>query len=209
MQAKQTPRALTRTQTYLTQAQQKRLVLACRGTAVTKSELIRRAGDQFLDQQPSATPAAKTQRLGSIAGLWADRADMADPASYVRAVRTPPLLMAASLLTEVLVDSAVLIWTLRGNTKALAHMQGPADWHISALSYMELAQGLRNKTELRAIQKAFKSANIDVRLITTAISDLACQLAQAHALPNSLYMADALIAATAIGHRPSAIRCRC
>lgn len=90
MQSKQTPRALTRTQIYLTQAQQKRLVLACRGTAVTKSELIRRAGDQFLDQQPSATPAAKTQRLGSIAGLWADRADMADPASYVRAVRTPP-----------------------------------------------------------------------------------------------------------------------
>ena len=89
MKSDQTQQTLTRTQIYLTQAQQKRLALACRGAAVTKSELIRRAVDQFLDQQPSATPAAKAQRLGSIVGLWADRSDMADPAGYVRAVRAP------------------------------------------------------------------------------------------------------------------------
>lgn len=86
MQADQT---LTRTQIYLTQAQQKRLALASRSAAVTKSELIRRAIDQFLDQQPAATPAARAQRLSSIAGLWAGRDDMADPSSYVRALRAP------------------------------------------------------------------------------------------------------------------------
>ncbi len=80
---------LTRTQIYLTQAQQKRLALASRSAAVTKSELIRRAVDQFLDQQPVATPAARAQRLSSIAGLWAGRDDMADPSSYVRALRAP------------------------------------------------------------------------------------------------------------------------
>ena len=85
----QLPQALTRTQIYLTQAQQQRLALACRGAAVTKSELIRRAVDQFLDQQPGTTPAAKAQRLGKIAGLWAGRDDMADPSGYVQALRAP------------------------------------------------------------------------------------------------------------------------
>ena len=80
---------LIRTQIYLTQAQQKSLALAARGAAVTKSELIRRAVDQFLDQQPAATPAGKAQRLSSIAGLWAGREDMADPTAHVRQLRAP------------------------------------------------------------------------------------------------------------------------
>jgi Ribbon-helix-helix protein, copG family len=87
MQADQT---LTRTQIYLTQAQQKRLTLASRGAAVTKSELIRRAVDQFLDQQPpAASNTVKAQRLGRIAGLWAGREDMADPSAYVQSLRSP------------------------------------------------------------------------------------------------------------------------
>ena len=86
----QTNQTLTRTQIYLTQAQQKLLALASRGAAVTKSELIRRAVDQYLDQ-PAATPAGKAQRLSSIAGLWAGREDMADPTAYVRQLRAPRL----------------------------------------------------------------------------------------------------------------------
>ena len=89
MQSDSTGQTLTRTQIYLTQAQQKRLAMACRDAAVTKSELIRRAVDQFLDQQPGTTPAAKAQRLGKIAGLWAGRDDMADPSGYVQALRAP------------------------------------------------------------------------------------------------------------------------
>jgi Ribbon-helix-helix domain len=80
---------LIRTQIYLTPAQQKRLALASRGAAVNKSELIRRAVDQLLDQQPTASPAGKAQRLSSIAGLWAGREDMADPSAYVRQLRVP------------------------------------------------------------------------------------------------------------------------
>ena len=108
--------------------------------------------------------------------------------------------MAGDLLTGVLVDSDVLIWTLRGNARALAHLQGLPDWHISAVSYMELAQGCRNKTELKAMQKAFKSASSDVLPITVGISEMACQLVEKYALSYSLYMADALIAATAISY---------
>ena len=89
MHSNQTPQTLTRTQIYLLQAQQQRLALACRDAAVTKSELICRAVDQLLDQQPTITPAAKALRLGRIAGLWAERDHMPDPAGQVRALRKP------------------------------------------------------------------------------------------------------------------------
>ena len=107
---------------------------------------------------------------------------------------------ASGMLTGVLVDSDVLIWTLRGNPAALAKMQSLNDWHISAVSYMKLVQGCRNKAELKAMQKAFKSSDNDVLPITQSISDLACLLVEQHALLHSLYMADALIAATAIAY---------
>lgn len=80
---------LARTQIYLTQTQQTRLAAACRRTAVTKSELIRQAVDQFLDQQTTAPRNDKLERVQGIAGLWADRTDMADPTAHVRALRVP------------------------------------------------------------------------------------------------------------------------
>ena len=81
--------SLTRTQIYLTQTQQTRLAAACRRSAVTKSELIRRAVDQFLDQQTPTDATDKAQRLSGIVGMWAQRDDVADPAAYVRALRAP------------------------------------------------------------------------------------------------------------------------
>lgn len=84
-----TDQTLARTQIYLTQTQQVRLTMACRRSAVTKSELIRQAVDQFLDQQPQASRIDKTQRLLGIAGLWTDRSDMADPTAYVHTLRAP------------------------------------------------------------------------------------------------------------------------
>ena len=107
---------------------------------------------------------------------------------------------AGGVLTGVLVDSDVLIWTLRGHAHALAKMESLRDWQISAVSYMELAQGCRNKTELKAMQKAFKSEGNDVLPITQSISELACNLVEKYALSHSLHMADALIAATAMSH---------
>ena len=107
---------------------------------------------------------------------------------------------ASGVLAGVLVDSDVLIWTLRGHAGAVAKMEGLAEWHISAVTYMELAQGCRNKAELKAMQKAFQAESNDVLPITQSISDLACNLVEKYALSHSLHMADALIAATAINH---------
>jgi predicted nucleic acid-binding protein len=100
----------------------------------------------------------------------------------------------------VLIDSDVLIWFARGNARAVAKLRGLADSYISAVSYMELAQGCRNKAELKVLQKAFKSSAHDVLPITQGISDLACALVEKYALSHSLHVADALVAATAINH---------
>ena len=80
---------LTRTQIYLTQTQQTRLAAACRRSSVTKSELIRQAVDQFLDQQTPTDATDKAQRLSGIVGMWTQRDDVADPTAYVRALRAP------------------------------------------------------------------------------------------------------------------------
>ena len=84
-----TDQTLARTQIYLTQGQQARLSVACKRTSSTKSELIRQAVDQFLDQQPTDSAQDKARRLQGLAGMWADRADMADPAAYIQALRAP------------------------------------------------------------------------------------------------------------------------
>ena len=78
-----------RTQIHLTQVQQQRLANASRRTGGTKSELTRRAVDQFLDRQFTGASEVKAQRLQSIKGLWSDRPDMAEPPVYVHTLRKP------------------------------------------------------------------------------------------------------------------------
>lgn len=78
---------LTRTQIYLTAAQQERLARVSRGSTESKSALIRRAVDEFLERKDAAPTTNKTQRLQGLAGLWADRADLADPAAHLRQIR--------------------------------------------------------------------------------------------------------------------------
>jgi hypothetical protein len=58
-------------------------------TASTQRELIRRAIDQFLDQQGQTIPQEKAQRLQGLAGIWAQCDDMVVPAAYVDQLRAP------------------------------------------------------------------------------------------------------------------------
>jgi hypothetical protein len=108
--------------------------------------------------------------------------------------------MASPLVSAqgVLIDSDVLIWLMRGNAAALAAVNLETDWYVSAVSYMELVQGCRNKAELKAIQKAFKSGASDVLPVTQSISESACRLVEKYSLSHSVHLADALIAATAM-----------
>ena len=56
-------------------------------------------------------------------------------------------------------DTDVLIWVTRGNLKAKNLVDGTADKRISAVTYMELMQGARNKAELAAIEKFLTDGN--------------------------------------------------
>lgn len=80
---------LSRTQIYLTQQQQMLLAQVSRGSAATKSALIRQAVDLFLAQQTKASPTEKTQHLQGIVGLWEQHEGMQDPAAVVRTMRQP------------------------------------------------------------------------------------------------------------------------
>jgi predicted DNA-binding protein len=55
---------------------------------VTKNELVRRAVDQFLDTciQTSRT-ANKAQRIKSIVGIWADKAETINPIDFIKKQR--------------------------------------------------------------------------------------------------------------------------
>ena len=100
----------------------------------------------------------------------------------------------------MLIDTDVLIWMTRGHVGAATKLQNLLPWRISAVTYMELLQGCRNKQELARIKKGLAMCNTDVLPITEAISNKAMELVEQYALSHSLQLGDALIAATALEH---------
>lgn len=98
----------------------------------------------------------------------------------------------------ILVDTDVLIWNLRGNAKAAERLDGLEGFCLSAVSYMELVQGMRDKNELRVLKQALVFWEAPIVHMDTAISTRASFLMEQHALSSSMQLADALIAATAL-----------
>ncbi|MBI1906418.1 MAG: type II toxin-antitoxin system VapC family toxin [Rhodocyclales bacterium] len=100
----------------------------------------------------------------------------------------------------MLIDTDVLIWMTRGHTGAATRLQAMTPWRISAVTYMELAQGCRNKRELERIKKGLMLCQTEILPLGAAISDRAMQLIDAYALSHGMQVGDALIAATALEH---------
>lgn len=98
----------------------------------------------------------------------------------------------------MLVDTDVLIWNLRGNERAAEWLDDHRGFHVSAVTYMELVQGLRNKAEFRQLRQAIRFWEASILHLTEAVSARASYLVEEHALANGLQLADALIAATAL-----------
>lgn len=100
----------------------------------------------------------------------------------------------------MLVDTDVLIWHLRGYPQATRRMDHLPNLTISAITWLELLQGMRSRDEMRAMQKSLAKRNT-VRLpLTPAITDRAIGLMEELALSQGLQLGDALIAATALEH---------
>lgn len=101
---------------------------------------------------------------------------------------------------SVLIDSDVLIWLMRGHIGAAQRLSQLSPWRVSVVTYMELAQGCRDKAELERLKKGLAGHRTEVLLITAAISQRAAELIDMLALSHGMRLADALIGATAIEH---------
>ena len=102
-----------------------------------------------------------------------------------------------TLLCEVLVDTDVLIWYLRGNPAAYRVIHALPHICISSVTYMELVQGMRNKVELRMLQRTLKQWNVKTLYIDKEISARALFFVEEYFLSHAMQLADALIGATA------------
>jgi len=98
----------------------------------------------------------------------------------------------------LIIDTDVLIWYLRGNEKAKKAVEANIPFSISAVTYMELIQGMKNKEEFRIFQKQILKWNIDIVQIDKEISSRAIFYIQEYSLSHSMMLADALIAATVV-----------
>ncbi len=98
----------------------------------------------------------------------------------------------------MLVDTDVLIWSFRGNDKAADLLDNNPRFAISAVTYMELIQGARDRHEMQLIRKTLRYWGVRIEAIDPGISSRAMYLVEEFALSHSMALADALIASTAL-----------
>ena len=99
-----------------------------------------------------------------------------------------------------LIDTDVLIWYMKGNENAYKCIESNKNFPISVVTYIELVQGMRNKTELNHFRKFLKLWDARLIYINEEISTKAMFYVEQHYLSHSLQLVDALIAATAVSH---------
>ncbi|MFP4374663.1 MAG: type II toxin-antitoxin system VapC family toxin [Spirochaetaceae bacterium] len=102
----------------------------------------------------------------------------------------------------MLVDTDVLVWNLRGNERARDRLDSMSGFLVSVVTYMELAQGVRNAAELRTLRRALRYWNAEILHLSEDVSARASYFVETCALSHNLQLADALIAASALstGH---------
>lgn len=100
----------------------------------------------------------------------------------------------------MIVDTDFLIWHMRGNAKARRVIEKLGAFSISAISYMEILQGVQNKAELRALRRFMQMREIHCIPIDPEITARAIFLLEEYLLSHGMDMGDALIAATVENH---------
>lgn len=98
----------------------------------------------------------------------------------------------------MLIDTDVLIRLFRGRASARRAIERCEAVQLSAITYMELVQGMRNKDEFRALRKTIHDHNWEIIPLTENISHRATVYIENHAPSDELELADALIAASAV-----------
>ena len=98
----------------------------------------------------------------------------------------------------MLVDTDVLIWFLRGQHSARSAIEDCDSVELSAVTYMELAQGARDREELRLLRLTIRLNGWRILPLTEHIGHRATMYIENYALSHGVRLADALIAASAV-----------
>ena len=98
----------------------------------------------------------------------------------------------------MLIDTDVLIWFLRGQSSARDAIAQCRSVELSAVTYMELVQGVRDKEELRMLRRTIRLDDWRILPLTEDVSHRATMYIESYALSDGLRVADALIAAAAV-----------
>ncbi|MCX7046196.1 MAG: type II toxin-antitoxin system VapC family toxin [Candidatus Sumerlaeota bacterium] len=98
----------------------------------------------------------------------------------------------------MLFDTDILIWHFRGNPRASSLIDLSPERCLSIISYMELFQGAKNRAELLVIKKFLADFSFGVLPLGKEIGQRAATYIESFALSHYLFLADALIAATAV-----------
>ena len=100
----------------------------------------------------------------------------------------------------MLIDTDVLIWHLRGYPQATRRLDELGALTLSAVSCLEVLQGMCNKAELEAVKKMLQHRAATLLPVSEVITQRAIELMEAITLSHGLQMGDALIADTALDH---------
>lgn len=100
----------------------------------------------------------------------------------------------------MLVGTDVRIWHLRGYPQATKRMDLLPALTISAVSHLEVLQGMRSKVEFVAVQKMLQRRSAITLPLSETITRRATELMEQMTLSHGLQMGDAFIAATALEH---------
>ena len=98
----------------------------------------------------------------------------------------------------VLIDTDVLIWFLRGRDSARDAIGKCPSVELSAVTWMELVQGVRDKEEIGMLRRTMRLNEWRMVPLTENISHRATSYVESYALSDGIRVADALIAASAV-----------
>ena len=98
----------------------------------------------------------------------------------------------------MLIDTDVLIWLLRGRSSAKAAIEACPSVKLSAITRMELLQGVRSNAELRLLRQTIRRSGWRILPLTKAVGHRATLYMERSGLSHGMRLADALIPASTV-----------
>ena len=95
-------------------------------------------------------------------------------------------------------DTDIFIWTQRGKDKAVKLFEKEEEKYLSVLTYMELLQNAKSKTQHKYTKDFLTTFGFIVLPLTENIGHRASIYVEEYTLSSSLGSGDAIIAATAV-----------